>query len=180
MNFNFISYMHTIAQNLKEVAWDPDDASAKKFFRISSMANMDELIQGLASASAPCIVVEDISAGRFTDIVSRNLHDNRTYSFMVLDKVPPADYATMATVRQSTYALCIKILSRMMRDYNLDNRVPATRIGLRNMDWSSVYYQFVGPLGDNLYGYMVQFTVLNSLNPEIQYNPSHWLDEPLS
>ena len=175
MEFNFTTYMRTIARQLIAIAWDPEDTDAKKFFRISSVVNMDELIQSLSGAASPCIVVEDTRVGRLMDRGSLNFLNNQSYTFMVLVQGETGNAEENEACKDTAWDITKAILSRFMKDYHSDQRPPVvTKTGMRNIDWESISYQSVGPYGDSFFGIMVQFTMLNPINKQLVYNENEW------
>jgi hypothetical protein len=39
---------------------------------------------------------------------------------------------------------------------------------------STIYYQTIGPVGDNYYGMLVQFARLEPVNADLVYNDADW------
>ena len=94
-------------------------------------------------------MVEDNRTGRFMDANSDNYLDNQSYSFLVMQYCKVMDAADRAAAKNATLAIMKKIISRMKRDKreDLSNIHPPT--GLRNFDLNSVFYQTIGPVGNN-------------------------------
>jgi len=173
--FDFTGYMEWIAEMLLEVQHDPE-AKERKFFRISSVMNLDEMVEHFTNAGSPCIMVEDNRIGRFMDANSDNYLDIQSYSFLVLKYCKVMDAKDRETAKNDTLALVKKIISRMKRDKRDDLTGGFTKSGLQNFDLNSVTYQTIGPIGDNYYGTLVQFSMLNPVNSEIAFKADDWMD----
>jgi hypothetical protein len=157
------------------------DETQKHFFRVSSIANMEELIQNLTGISGYNMVVEDMRLGKFIDNASNNILDNQSNVFMLLKQVDNVDAASREQVIKDCRTECMKIWAKMKHDRLNDqkgNVQPKT--GLRNLDLNSVYYQTVGPLGDNFHGMMYSFNIAPPLAAELVYNENDWLTEIVS
>jgi hypothetical protein len=175
MTLDFIAYMKAIAETLKSIAHS-DTASEKRFFRVSSLMNMDEMMESLSYAGSPCIAVEDNFSGRITDGVGQNLENSRTYSFMVLEKCDYMNAADRESAIKNCFAIVLKVMSKIKRDYHNDLQGGMVKTGLRNFDWSSPFYQTVGPVGDGFCGIMMQFVILAPANADMKYNTNDWAE----
>jgi hypothetical protein len=167
--------MRNIAINLKSIQHVEDDENNCHFFRVSSISNLDELIQNLTGVSGFNLIVEDMLMGRFIDNDSENLLDNKINVFMLVKQVSIADASDLETVIKESEGECMKIFSKMRKDYHNDHKPIFPKTGLRNMDWNSITYQTVGPLGDNFYGLMYSFNITPPLAEKLVYNENDWL-----
>lgn len=176
MNFNYTAYMLDIAIRLLDIAHVEGDESLRHYFRISSLTNIEELLQCINTAAYPALIVEDMRIGRYIDNSSEDLLDNQSYSFIICKPVTLTDYAERETVIKECEAIYKKIISRMLRDRKNDYKQGTIKTGLRNFDANSIYYQTVGPIGDNCIGIMVSFSMLNPLAQDLVYNAKDWND----
>jgi hypothetical protein len=177
--YNHVTYMRAIATKLKRIQHVEGDDSQKHFFRVSSLANMEELIQNLTGVSGYALVVEDMRMGRFIDNDSENLLDNQSRVFMLIKQVNNADAASRENAIKDCETECMKIFAKMFVDRRNDYKF-SLKTGLRNLDRNSIYYQTVGPLGDNMHGMMYTFNIMPALNSELVYDENEWLSDVIS
>lgn len=175
MAFDFTGYMKIIAEKLKEIQHD-DTATEKKFFRISSVMNIDEMLQNFTTAGSACIMVEDNRTGRYQEANgSMSYMDNQSYSFLILKHCEQFNAESREQVKKDCEAIMKKIISKFKKDKAYDLQHPGeTRTGMRDFDLASVFYQTIGPIGDNYYGILVQFSMLKPANADLVYNDNDW------
>ena len=171
MAFKIVDYMLDCATRLKSIGHTQYDP---RFFRCSSIANLEELLH-TGMAGSPCVVVTDSPEGRLEDADSDNVQDRQYYSFAVFAHVDAGDFSKREGAIQLTKAVAFKILGKMKRDKKGENSCSfgIFRVGLRNLEIGSVSYTTVGPFGDNFWGTDVSFTILNK--PDLLYNAEDWL-----
>jgi hypothetical protein len=162
--FDFIAYMLLCAEELKDIRHDETN---KRFFRITGLTQLEELLFNLSDASYPALMVVNNQDGNLADkSPSDNVVDIPYYSFMVIDKADFNDHDQVESVKENCKALGLKIISRMIRDKrNMKN-------GLVFLDVSSISYSTFGPIADNTYGVSFSFTV--PWQADITYNTSDW------
>lgn len=177
MAFDFTGYMKIIAEKLKEIQHD-DTATEKKFFRISSVANIDEMIQHFTNSGTPCLMVEDNDMGRYMEADgSQSYLDNQSYSFCIMKHCEQMDASDREQIKKDVKAMHKKVISRFKKDKKYDLTHPGeVRTGMRNFDLASVFYQTIGPVGDNYYGILVQFSMLEPANADLVYDANDWTD----
>lgn len=164
--FDFMTYMLKVAENMKDFGHSP---SNKKFYRVSSLIGLEELLSSLTEADGTILVVSDNQEGRFLDVSSNNLGDHQFHQFYVLKRVPNInDYDTIELYKADTRATRSKILGKMWKD-----RIQGLN-GLTALDFTSISYFDVGPVATYFFGTHVNFTVTNI--PGIQYNPNDWIN----
>ncbi len=172
--FDFTGYMLKIAEQIKAVQ-HIEGAKECKFFRISSVMNIEEMIERFNNAGSPCIMVEDNRTGRIMDMNSDNYLDIQSYSFLVMKHCKLMESADRESAKNATLQIVKTILSRMKSEKRAELKGEIYNIGLRNFDLNSVVYQTIGPIGENYYGTLVQFTMTSVLNPEIAFNSADWI-----
>lgn len=163
--FDFIPYMRDCALRLKSIQ---HSASAPRFFRISGLRQLEELLSSLPEASTPALMVENNTDGRVGDFsVSDNFLDIPYHVFYVISKANFNDHEAIENAKKNTKAIGFKILGRMLRDRNSGLH------GLIMVDMKSISYQTVGPIGDNCYGTMFSFNIANAAG--IKFIAEDWL-----
>jgi hypothetical protein len=162
--FDFLGYMLTCAQELKEILHSETE---KRYFRISGLTALEELLFNLSDACYPAIMVIDNCDGNITDrSPSDNIIDSPYYSFMVIAKTDFADHDLIASTKESCKSIGLKIISRMVRD----KRIMAN--GLTFLNVSSISYSTFGPVADGIYGVSFSFIVQNAA--PVTFSASHW------
>jgi len=168
--FEFIEYMLDCAIRLKVIGHLD---SQQRFFRISGISQLEELLSSLPSASTPALLVENNTDGRVGDTArSDNFLDTPYYVFYVIMKAPFNNHDKMQEAKEKSKQIGFKILSRMLHDRrNYQN-------GLIMFDFSSVSYQSIGPVGDNCFGTMFSFSVANQA--DLAFKNDDWLPQNLA
>ena len=180
MDYNHVEYMRNIATRLKSIQHVEGDETQKHFFRVSSITNMEELIQNITGLSGYALVVEDMRMGRFIDNDSENLLDNQSNVFMLLKQADIVDAESRQKAISDCETECMKIIAKMFSDWRDDNRPKTIKTGLKNLDRNSFYYQTVGPVADNFYGVMYTFNIAPPLASKIVYDENDWLTDIIS
>lgn len=165
--FEFIKYMLDCAVRLKDIGHTD---TKQRFFRISGISQLEELLSSLPNASSPALLVENNTDGRVGDNArSDNFLDTPYYIFYVIEKAPFNDHNKMQAAKENSKNIGFKILSRMLNDRR------HYRNGLIMFDFSSITYQSVGPIGDNCFGTMFSFSVANPA--DLVYSNDDWLPQ---
>lgn len=168
--FDFITYMRFLATSLKDIQ---HSETSTHFYRMSGIASLEEILSKMTYGQFPAIVVEDSLEGRLVDQDSDNILDREYYVFYIFDRVEFLNHDEREATKRKLRTISRKIKSRMLRDQRTDFNL-ATNYGLKNLERSSIGYRNVGPVGDNLIGIAVSFTMLE--NPNLTYNASDWDD----
>lgn len=164
MAFEFKTYMLECAVKLKEIRHSEEK---KKFFRISGLGHLDELLSNLSKAQFPALVIEENHDGTIGDrSISNNYMDTPYFVFYVVDHAPFDDHDARERIKLECKKTGLKILSRMLR-----HKIRGER-GLMFLQFQSIPYQTIGPIGDNCYGTMFSFTVSDTAN--VVFNPDDW------
>lgn len=163
--FDFIAYMLDCATRLKDIQ---HTEANPKFFKISGLAGLEEYMQRLSEAQYPAIMVHDNQDGNMGDQGrSDNFLDNPYYVFYVVARPEFGNAGSSEAIKKQCKAIALKIIGRMRRD----KRSYAN--GLQFLNFASIPYQTIGPVGDGAYGIMVSFTVTDQLGST--YNADDWL-----
>lgn len=163
--FDFQEYMLACAEQLKEIRHTEEE---RKFFRITGLSQLEELLFNLPDATFPAMMVDNNQNGNLTDkSPSDNVVDIPYYSFMIIDKAEFNDHDLVEAAKENCKALGLKIISRMIRDKR------TMQNGLVFLDVSSISYTTFGPIGDNTYGVSFSFTV--PWQADVSYDSNDWL-----
>jgi hypothetical protein len=170
-NFSFVDYMKGLA--FKNRLLQHTDEK-KAFYRVSSITNLEELLTSGSFGKNRCMLVIDGREGRMVDNESDNLLDNQYYTFFIVEHVEQND----PDKRQQALVMCMyvvkQVLGKMFLDKRNDQKGKTPLTGLGNLDRASIYYKEFGPIGDNFWGYMVSFSLMEP--PNIRYNEQDWID----
>ena len=165
--FDFIGYMRDCAVRLTDIR---HDELQPRFFRISGISQLEELLSSLPQAHTPALLVENNTDGRVGDANrSDNFLDIPYHVFYVILKASINDHDAIQQAKRESKRIGFKILGRMLHD----RRHYAHGLVMLNFD--SIAYQSVGPLGDHCYGTMFSFTVSNGA--DLGYHEADWLPE---
>jgi hypothetical protein len=162
--FNFITYMRDCAEKLNSIGHTEE---TPRFFRISGLLQLDELLGNISNISFPALLVHDNTEGLIADrSVSDNYLDSPYLVFYVIQHVPYADYDAQQEAKADCKTIGLKILARMLRDKKHGLH------GLTFMQFNNIPYQNIGPIGDNCHGVMFSFSVPDTAN--LIYNADDW------
>jgi hypothetical protein len=162
--YDHITYMEDCATRLKDLG---HTAEVPKFFRVSSLTQLDEVLANLTTMGQTVLIVHDNTEGSIGDRnISNNYLDSPYYLFYIMKHVALDDFDAKANAKKECKAIAIKIISKMLVDKS------RSRSGLLFLDFTNIPYQGIGPVGDNYYGIMVSFTVAD--NAELIYNADDW------
>jgi len=164
--YNHLEYMEEVASLCKDIA---HSKPRPRFFKSTGLANLDGLIARLNTAYFPCLVAENNEDERFSDNVSDNVLSVPFYSFYILLKANPGNDDEIFSARTKAKEIAKKVVARMCND-GLNERY-----GLDLLEYNSIRFLGVGPLGDNGYGVMVSFSVKQVAG--VFYNSNDWMDE---
>jgi len=170
--FNYVDYMQMLATANKLLKHDPE--GEKHFFKVSSLINLDELLQNLNQAEFPALCVVDEPEGKLVDKDISNLLDLQYYYFFVIDKAEIDDAASRKRAIDGSRIIMKQLFSRMFRDKlkEQQNALLVPSYGIRNLNRDSISYKAVGPIADNCFGLWASFTLLES--SDIKYNADDW------
>lgn len=162
--FDFITYMRDCATRLKDIGHTEE---TPKFFRISGLAQLDEVLGNLSDMGFPALLVHDNTEGIIADrATSDNYLDSPYYVFYVVEHVEYGNYEKQEEAKETCKAIGLKILARMLRDKKRGN------LGLTFLQFSNIPYQSIGPVGDNCHGVMFSFSVADTAN--LIYDTNDW------
>ena len=165
-SFNFMGYMEDCARRLKAIGHND---KIRKFFRCSGIAELEELLNQVTDVTGRVLVVHNNQEGTVGDVNrSDNFMDSPYYVFYVLEKVNDYnDFTAEELAKENCKATGFKILARMIRDKRMG------LLGLSFLDFTSIPYQNVGPVGINFHGVMFSFTITDG-DTRLLYNKDDW------
>lgn len=164
--FNFKTYMLDCATRLKDIGHTD---SVKRFFRCSGIAGLEELLNQQTDVTGRVLVIHNNEEGSVGDMnKADNFLDSPYYVFYVLEKVENYnDFDAEELAKKNCKTAGLKILARMIREKRLGLN------GLTFLDFTSIPYQNVGPVGVNFHGVMFSFTVTDG-DTRLVYNKDDW------
>lgn len=156
--------MQQCAQELKDIR---HSESQMRFFRVSGLTRLEELLFNLPEASFPAVIVENNQNGSLGDrSPSDNFIDIPYYEFSVIQRTEFNDHDAIESAKEQCKAIGMKIISRMIRD----KRYMAN--GLTFLDVNSINYLTFGPIADHTFGVSFAFTVRDQA--DVTYNATDW------
>jgi hypothetical protein len=163
--FDFLTYMLQCAEELKELK---HGENYNRFFRITGLTQLEELLFNLSDANYPAMMVENNQVGNLTDRGSSdNVVDVPYHTFMIIEKAEFNDHDAVEAAKASCKAIGLKIISRLIRDKR------RMLNGLVFLDVSGIAYDTFGPIADNTYGVSFSFTV--PWQADVTFNSADWL-----
>jgi hypothetical protein len=163
--------MRNIAINCKDIAHIKDDDSNRRFYRISSLFALEEIINNISSMDEFVLFVEDTEEGGLA--FANSLFDKKICSWGLLKKVGVNDADSREEAKKAMKATMLKIIARIRRDFMSDN-AGETDLGIRNIEFDRWTYSTFGPVLDNCIGLSVAFLTSNPLTEA--YNGDDWAD----
>lgn len=139
------------ATRLKDIGHTDNE---KHFFKANTILGVEELINNIGEANYPALVVEITTEGSIGDESrSNNFIDLPNYTFYVLGAPLQQNFGMdeIHISKQQAKSIGLKILGKMRHDRRRQ------LYGLHFMNFLSVNYQEVGPLGAGSYGVMFSF-----------------------
>jgi hypothetical protein len=166
--YNHIAYIEDIARRLKVIGHSD---SEKRFYRIASLRDLQELISNLMQARMPALGVLEFADGRLVENQADKVDVLESYSFLVLHRAHTGDHDARNQVKEQMKAIMLEVFSKYKKDratdYSLD-----TEYGLRHLDLNSFSWRMYDTLPDNLMALVVNFTCSNFASLKI--NDSDW------
>lgn len=164
MRFNPVTYFQNIASKNKAIAHSSD---TPHFFRIRSLATLDDLLNSMSIANYPALLVHDTIDGTLTDAFkSDNYMDDAQTVFYVVQRVEYDSPEDIDTAIKNCRDIGRQILAKMLRDK------AKGLSGLQFLDFASIPYQSIGPVADNVYGMMYMISVLDDAG--LVYDNTKW------
>ena len=165
---DFVSYMRSLASMSTLINHNEQN---KRFYRVSGMHSLGELLVNLRNAEVPAIGADDGFEGRLMDNRGDSITDRQYYAFYVFGREHLYDHdqneTEKRTIKQIALSFVKKILADRSSDFNME-----TSHGLRHLDVNSISYRTLAPLPDGIIAMAVSFVIDNSLNTK--QDPSHW------
>lgn len=163
MTFDFIPYMRTLAETLKDLLHTGTDTH---FTRVTSVAGLEEFLQESSTLKGYQMVVLDKDSGRLDDSSqSDNLLDRGVFTWWIFAVASGDDFDAIETTKAGIKTVAKKVMAKMFKD----KRDMAN--GLANLD-RNIYYDSIGPVAQGWYGTMVTFNVKDAAG--IVYDPNDW------
>lgn len=159
----YISYFRNIAIKLKSIGHTDE---VKRFTRI----NIEEVLNSSMTLDLNnvCMTLEAYETGVDNNF-SDNLRDIKTGALMILKHATSGDLDSQDSVLSETEQVVLSIISKMKKDMR-DN------VLIKHLDLGSLQINKVGPVFDNCFGWRLTFSFDESLNANVVYKTSDWLD----
>jgi hypothetical protein len=150
--FDLISYMENIATTHKSIG---HTSTSPKFFRCTGIAQVEELLQNIASAQGT-ILLADINLGGTIFGETESFTDQPAFVYYVMKQANFHDLEEQATIKKECKELGLAILAKLKHDRWQDN-FNAGANGLKALDLSRIPYDTIGPIANHWYGCMFTF-----------------------
>lgn len=139
--------------------------SINGFYRFNWSEITGELRSGI---QAPVLAMESHSGDMFQNSTQSANFANRRISFMLLDFTGKADnYQRQEEVLEALENVVIDIAAYLNKEAKNSNSVLWKKIDVSSIEWEKV-----GPIFDNMYGWNVKYTIKN--HEPLCYEPDKW------
>lgn len=169
----YITYFEDLAREHYLILHESCDR--KTFFRV----DIDELLEGLPGKSIayPLMALESFT-GKYD--AQNDFYDNilerRTCAFSILYKVKQNDYDDQNIKLDLALQVGKDVIARILYDFKLKAKWDDGTLKVAVFNPSSLFFQKVGPLTDNEYGYRFQFDLINPERINLSYDVNKWID----
>lgn len=130
-----------------------DVEGIKAIYRISGLAQLEEVLGNIRDLKTPCIVVKDSGDG-FLNLRDRRF-DSGYHHLYVFDQAKVADDASRLQAKRTSFALSVALFDRMK-----DDAVDFGDVAF-GLDDTRIDYAEIGPIADECYGYSFGYTISN-------------------
>ena len=144
MNFNFIRYAELIASELVAVS---HTKQRKRFFRAFGIEDLYNLDDQLTSITSPVLIAVDARETDSRPVSFDCLVDTRSYTIIIAEPTSTTKPETIDLAADHCHQLCIEVRNRMLCDAEIRPNI------------SDIHTMGVGPIGENLYGCALTFTI---------------------
>lgn len=168
---NFVDYMRNLAGSSTLIT---HTESQKRFYRVSGIRSLEEVLTNLLHAEVPAIGVDDGFEGRLLNNRGDSTIDRQYYVFYVFGRIALHDHDQIEEEKRQIKDIAMSFVSKIIADHRSDFNMH-TNHGLRHLDISSFSYRTIAPLPDGLIALAVSFVVDSTLNTVP--NPEHWTIE---
>ena len=164
MEYQHIPYLKEVSIKLKDLG---HTEASPKFARVSGLAQLDEFLTSMGELESAMLLAQDNQDGNLGDqSKSDNFLDTPYFVFYIAKHAAFQDYDAQQAAKEECKTIGFKIFSKMVREKRLGLN------GLTFLDFTSVPYQTIGPIGDNCVAVMFSYSVTDIAN--ITYNANDW------
>lgn len=155
MDFNFADYIKNLASQHPLIL---HAQGSKRFYRMSSLDALEEVLTNLLTAKTPAIGINDTLEGRVIDHDADRKIDRQLYTFYVFGRSPLFDHSERKRVTLECKDIAIDFVNKIITDHLSDFSLSSSN-GLRHLDVNSFTYRTLGNLPDGLLAIIVSFVL---------------------
>lgn len=165
---NFIDYFRNIAETLIDISHSPQN---KKFATL----NIEEVVGGLRTkidTRTPCLFLTAYEGNIEYSDADDPVRNFAGIGFLVAQYIDISDFRQEDDRTENLQRLGFKILSRLFKDqaaHAAGEFCPAPIFIIRDIDYSKV-----GPLHDNIYGFLFNITIETDISELVKYREEDW------
>jgi hypothetical protein len=166
--YNHFSYSEKLARRIKAVGHTDDDCH---FFRATENQSYQEMAANLSSVSGFVMIAIDGKNSGFLWVDSDSLIERPTYSLVILRQTSINDVDQMFESMELCKVIALQCIAKMLQDARqyVD--------GCHLIDPASFSIDGVGPVADNFFGVIIQFSLLQGIDYMI--DPDMWIKTDL-
>lgn len=166
--YNHFSYSEKLARRIKAVGHTDNDCH---FFRATENQSYQEMAANLSSVSGFVMIAIDGKNSGFLWVDSDSLIERPTYSLVILRQTSINDVDQMFESMELCKVIALQCIAKMLQDARqyVD--------GCHFIDPASFSIDGVGPVADNFFGVIIQFSLLQGIDYMI--DPDMWIKTDL-
>lgn len=169
-SFDFVQYIKDLAAKHKDILHD--DQNNMRFYKMTSLSDMEGVLTNLLTAVTPAIGINDTLEGRvFNNNADRTI-DRQLYTFYIFGRSPLFDHTERKIITRKCKEIAVDFAQRIIHDHHSDFSLQ-TSLGLRHLDVESFTYRTMGNLPDGLLAIIVSFVIDSPFNKKKGNSPWH-------
>lgn len=161
MRYDHIYFMELVASSLSLIG---HLTNKKKFFRISGVQGMEEVLQNMGQITSVMLLAEDEFEGDYQDAQSDNTRDIRNFMFYIVKKPLSETAADRHTALSECEEIRKEIVAMMLKHRKQAYATNVDHYGLKKLIPGSISYFSLGPVGDGFYGIACGFQTDDNAN----------------
>lgn len=163
--YNHFTYCEKLARRIKAIGHTDDDCH---FFRATENQSYQEMAANLSSVAGYVLVAIDGKNSGFLWIDSDSLLERPNYSIVILKQTALNDIEKMFESMEQCKAIALQCIAKILQDAR------HYKDGCDLIDPASFTMDGVGPVADNFFGVIVQFSLTQGI--DFMLDSDMWLN----
>lgn len=167
----FILYFRTAAVNNKRLAHDA--TSHPTFYEI----DIEQILSATKLESVDMSMLIECPEYRPSDAKSNNIRKMTTGAFLIVQEVEISNIQDREAKLNETFIVAEQVVSKIVNDEQIFKINRSHPNVIKGFDPNSLYFQKVGPIVGNHYGWRVEFAINDTFTNGLQLQASEWNNE---